>query len=75
MLAARHGLKIIGLCGPKFSRSNILDVIQRLQDLDLEITIDQAARTARVGTEEFPITTSRTGKSNRGRPRKAPATV
>jgi hypothetical protein len=67
-LAARHGLKILGLCGPKFSRSNLMDVIERLAEHGLDIVIDKAAGVVRIGGEEYRIRSTRSGKSGRGRP-------
>ena len=68
ILAARYGLKIIGLAGPKFHRADVLAVVDRLADAGLDISIDKAARKVRIGSEDFTITTSSTGKSGRGRP-------
>jgi len=67
-LAARHGLKVIGVCGPKFSRANILQVIDRLAEKGLDVQVDKAQGVVRIGGEEFPIKGSRSGKSGRGRP-------
>ena len=69
VLAAKYGLKIIGLSGPRFLRSNLVEVIERLGEQGLDVNIDKAAGVVRIGDEEFPMTTSRTGKSRRGRPR------
>ena len=71
ILAARYGLKVIGLSGPKFLRSNLLEVVDRLADQGLDVRVDAAAHRVWIGDEAFPITTSRSGKSGRGRPRAA----
>jgi len=68
VLAARHGLKVVGFGGPKFSRSNLLDVIDRLADCELDIQVDKAGGIVRIGGEAFPIKSTRSGKSGRGRP-------
>jgi len=68
VLAARHGLRILGLSGPKFLRSNVVEVMERLTDKGLDISVDHAARLVRIGGEEFRITSTRSGKSGRGRP-------
>ncbi len=69
VLAARYGLKIIGVCGPRFVRANLLEVFERVGELGLDINVDKAAGVVKIGDESFPITNSRTGKSRRGRPR------
>ena len=73
VLAARHGLRIVGLCGPKFPRADLLGVLDKLAERGLDIVVDKAARVVRMGSEEFPIGSSRTGKSARGRPSAATA--
>lgn len=55
ILAARHGLKVYRLGGVKFQRANVLEVVDRLADLGLDITVDKAAGVVRIGQEEFPI--------------------
>jgi hypothetical protein len=69
-LAARHGLKVAGFCGPKFSRKNILDVIERLLDDGIDVSYHPDRNVVCIGGKEFPIGSTRTGKSGRGRPRK-----
>jgi hypothetical protein len=69
ILVARHGLKIIGLSGPKFLRSNLLEVVGRLAERGLDVRVDAAGHRVWIGHESFPITTSRSGKSGRGRPK------
>jgi len=68
VLAARHGLKVVGFGGPKFSRANLLDVIGRLSERELDIQVDKAGGKVRIGGEAFPIKSTRSGKSGRGRP-------
>lgn len=70
VLAAHHGLKVIGLCGPKFAKSNVANVISRLAEQGLDIKLDMAGRRVHIGGNAYPITSSRSGKSGRGRPRK-----
>jgi hypothetical protein len=70
VLAAHHGLQIYGVSGPKFRRENLLSVMERLRERGLNIAVDKGRGVIRVGESEFPITSSRTGCSGRGRPRK-----
>jgi hypothetical protein len=67
-LAAKYGLRVVGLGGPKFFRSNVIEVINRLAERGLDITIDKTAGVVRIGGEEYQIGSTRTGKSGRGRP-------
>ena len=73
ILAARHGLQVIGFSGPKFLRVNVLDVITHLADKGLDIRVDHARRMVCVGDDEYPIRSSRSGKTGRGRPTKKTA--
>lgn len=68
VLAARYGLKVIGLAGPKFPRESLLRVLDRLGEEDISITVDKARGVVRIGADEIPIRSRATGKSRRGRP-------
>lgn len=70
VLAAKFGLRIVGLSGPKFSRTNLLGVIDGLADQGLDLRVDKSAGVVCVGGDEYPITSSRSGKSRRGRPKR-----
>lgn len=67
VLAARHGLKVFGVCGPKFSRVNVLQVFGSLAEKGLDLQIDRARNVVRLGNDEFPMERTATGKSGRGR--------
>jgi hypothetical protein len=70
VLAAHHGLRVVGLAGPKFRRDNVLAVIDRLRERGLNIAVDKGRGIVRIGADEFPVGSSRSGCSGRGRPRK-----
>lgn len=72
VLAARHGLKVVGFCGPKFSRANLLDVIAHLAERGLDVQVNMARRIVAIGGEEIRIKSTRSGKSGRGRPSQNP---
>lgn len=71
ILAAHHGLMVSGVAGPKFARGNLLAVLASLADKGLDIRLDKASGVVWIGSRSYPITSSRSGHSRRGRPPKA----
>lgn len=67
VLSAFHGLRVVGFAGPKFARTNLLEVINRLSERGLSVQVDKSAGVVRIGSEEHPIRSSRSGHSGRGR--------
>ena len=47
-----------------------LDVIDRLARRGLDVEVNKAARVVRIGGAEYPMRSTRSGKSRRGRPRR-----
>jgi hypothetical protein len=68
ILAARYGLRVYGLSGPKFRRDNLLGVIESLAERQSDVVVDKAGGTVRIGADVYPIRSTRSGKSGRGRP-------
>ncbi len=66
ILAARYGLRVIGLCGPKFPRESLLRVLDRLLAEDVTISVDKGRGIIRIGDENVPLKSTSTGKTRRG---------
>lgn len=68
VLVGHFGLRLYGVCGPKFRLTDVLQLLEDLRNRGLDIVVRKADGEIRIGDQSFAITSSRTGRSRRGRP-------
>lgn len=74
ILSAHFGLPVHGLAGPKFRRDQLLRVVRKLTENGLSVRLDVPAGLVWIGDTSYPIRSSASGHSRRGRPPKIEGT-